>query len=269
MSANTTTTPTVTTTPSLYNTDSRSAGSNFNHMGNTIRNDDAKINTNTNRDRDRDPSDDPDADLLDLLRQKFQSDDGLRSSTSKDTGVLSSASFICDNSIDVALDPRGTKAAAAQIWESMQQKGYDRSAWGKHDLHPSPQSLDTRGGDDREVVVVVNGQDEGDREEEEEEEEEEDKERESPDISEKASELGDPSSRNGNEENRWHPDAVLHLVFTIDLLNFSFWSEKSEEDRFAIEYKGKRWTGYMSLLAALRRALDEGWSMLSLNSIIL
>jgi hypothetical protein len=44
----------------------------------------------------------------------------------------------------------------------------------------------------------------------------------------------------------------------LDLLNFSFWSELDDEERFAIEYKGKRWTGYWSLVAALQRALDEG-----------
>jgi hypothetical protein len=59
-----------------------------------------------------------------------------------------------------------------------------------------------------------------------------------------------------------HPKAkdqsTVDFIFTMDLLNFSFWSEKNEEERFAIEYKGKKWTGYWSLVAALQRALDEG-----------
>jgi len=59
-----------------------------------------------------------------------------------------------------------------------------------------------------------------------------------------------------------HPKAkdesTVAFIFTMDLLNFSFWSEKNEEERFAIEYKGKKWTGYWSLVAALQRALDEG-----------
>lgn len=59
-----------------------------------------------------------------------------------------------------------------------------------------------------------------------------------------------------------HPDAkdeaTLALIFTIDLLNFSFWSELPDDERFCIEYRGKRWTGYWSLVAALQRALDEG-----------
>lgn len=44
----------------------------------------------------------------------------------------------------------------------------------------------------------------------------------------------------------------------MDLLNFSFWSEYPEEDRFAIDYQGQKWTGYNSLCAALQRALEEG-----------
>lgn len=37
-----------------------------------------------------------------------------------------------------------------------------------------------------------------------------------------------------------------------------FWSEKSETERFQVEYQGRCWTGYKSLLACLRRALDDG-----------
>jgi len=51
--------------------------------------------------------------------------------------------------------------------------------------------------------------------------------------------------------------STVAFIFTMDLLNFSFWSEKSADERFAIEYKGKKWTGYWSLVAALQRALDE------------
>ncbi|KAF2261928.1 hypothetical protein CC78DRAFT_535264 [Lojkania enalia] len=63
-------------------------------------------------------------------------------------------------------------------------------------------------------------------------------------------------------EHPLHPKAkdesTLNFIFTMDLLNFSFWSEKSEEERFAVCYRGTRWTGYWSLVAALQRALDEG-----------
>ncbi|KAF2003256.1 hypothetical protein P154DRAFT_100854 [Amniculicola lignicola CBS 123094] len=62
-------------------------------------------------------------------------------------------------------------------------------------------------------------------------------------------------------EHELHPKAkdanTVNFIFTMDLLNFSFWSEKAEEERFAVSYKEKRWTGYWSLVAALQRALDE------------
>lgn len=54
-------------------------------------------------------------------------------------------------------------------------------------------------------------------------------------------------------------EKTVDFIFTMDLLNFSFWSEeKDESKRFSIDYRGKRWTGYWSLVAALQRALDEG-----------
>jgi len=53
-------------------------------------------------------------------------------------------------------------------------------------------------------------------------------------------------------------ESTVAFIFTMDLLNFSFWSEKDDEERFAVEYRGKTWTGYWSLVAALQRALDEG-----------
>lgn len=60
----------------------------------------------------------------------------------------------------------------------------------------------------------------------------------------------------------FHPqtkdETTVDFIFTLDLLNFSFWSERDPEERFAIEYKGKTCTGYKSLVAALQRALDEG-----------
>lgn len=58
-----------------------------------------------------------------------------------------------------------------------------------------------------------------------------------------------------------HPKAkdesTVAFIFTMDLLNFSFWSELDDEERFAIEYQGKKWTGYWSLVAAIQRALEE------------
>ena len=59
-----------------------------------------------------------------------------------------------------------------------------------------------------------------------------------------------------------HPQAkdesTVNFIFTMDLLNCCFWSDDLPEKRFAIEYRGRNWTGYWSLVAALQRALDEG-----------
>ncbi|KAI5806737.1 hypothetical protein DFH27DRAFT_549786 [Peziza echinospora] len=63
-------------------------------------------------------------------------------------------------------------------------------------------------------------------------------------------------------EQELHPKAkdedTLNFIFLMDLLNFSFWSELPQDKRFSIEYRGKRWTGYSSLVAVIQRALDEG-----------
>ncbi|KAH7635669.1 hypothetical protein B0T09DRAFT_379456 [Sordaria sp. MPI-SDFR-AT-0083] len=55
-------------------------------------------------------------------------------------------------------------------------------------------------------------------------------------------------------------EETVKFIFAMDILNFSFWSEKSEEERFQVEYRGRRWTGYWSLVAGLQRGLEEGWS---------
>jgi len=111
----------------------------------------------------------------------------------EDTGVLDSAKFICDNSIDVALDMQGTKSAAEIIYAQMKAREYSPKTWSEHELHPKSKD-----------------------------------------------------------------ESTVNFIFTLDLLNFSFWSEKSKDEMYAVEYQGKKWTGYWSLVAALRRALDEG-----------
>lgn len=64
------------------------------------------------------------------------------------------------------------------------------------------------------------------------------------------------------KSNPLHPqerdEEAVKFVFTMDLLNFSFWSLRDEKDRYTVEYKGERYTGYWSLVAAIRRALEEG-----------
>ncbi|XP_029462080.1 queuosine salvage protein [Rhinatrema bivittatum] len=51
-------------------------------------------------------------------------------------------------------------------------------------------------------------------------------------------------------------DAV-NWVFVADTLNFSFWSE-TDEHKCLVKYKGKMYSGYWALCAAMNRALDEG-----------
>uniref|UniRef100_A0A6I8NXP2 Queuosine 5'-phosphate N-glycosylase/hydrolase n=1 Tax=Ornithorhynchus anatinus TaxID=9258 RepID=A0A6I8NXP2_ORNAN len=51
-------------------------------------------------------------------------------------------------------------------------------------------------------------------------------------------------------------DAV-NWVFLVDTLNFSFWAE-TDDRKCLVKYRGKDYSGYWSLCAAVNRALDEG-----------
>lgn len=52
--------------------------------------------------------------------------------------------------------------------------------------------------------------------------------------------------------------ATVEFIFLVDLLNFSFWSESPDsQEGFAVDFHGKRRTGYWSLVACIRRALEE------------
>jgi putative queuosine salvage protein len=136
--------------------------------------------------------DEADPELLALLRQHFQGK--LTVDAEPETGVLESAEYVYDNSIDVAIDMRACKAAAASIFSQISKKEYSTKAWSKHELHPKEKD-----------------------------------------------------------------ESTAAFIFTMDLLNFSFWSEKEDEDeQFAVEYAGKKWKGYWSLVASLKRALEEG-----------
>jgi hypothetical protein len=141
--------------------------------------------------------DEVDHELLELLRQSLLGPTPKTDQIGSDTKVLRHAEFIYDNSIDVNIDARGTRAAAQLIWDQMQARSYSTETWSEHDLHPKAKD-----------------------------------------------------------------EATLNFIFVMDLLNFSFWSEKSEDQRYAVEYRGKRWTGYWSLVACLQRALEEGKSCL-------
>lgn len=53
-------------------------------------------------------------------------------------------------------------------------------------------------------------------------------------------------------------EAAVNWVFVADTLNFSFWSEH-DEHKCLVGYRGRTYSGYWSLCAAINRALDEGW----------
>lgn len=63
-------------------------------------------------------------------------------------------------------------------------------------------------------------------------------------------------------------------MFVIDTMNFSFWP-KEETQQCEVTYKGTTYTGYMTLCAAIARAMEEGefvkffWLNESYNSILI
>jgi len=137
--------------------------------------------------------DEADPELLELLRQHLHGKPSSRDAD-PETGVLKDVEWLYDNSIDVSLNMRATKNAAALIYSQMQAKSYSTQNWADHPFHPKTKD-----------------------------------------------------------------DAALAFIFTMDLLNFSFWSALEDQDqRFAVDYKGEKWTGYASLVASMQRALDEG-----------
>ncbi|XP_025944284.1 queuosine 5'-phosphate N-glycosylase/hydrolase isoform X1 [Apteryx mantelli] len=52
-------------------------------------------------------------------------------------------------------------------------------------------------------------------------------------------------------------EEAVSWVFLVDTLNFSFWSERDDR-KCLVKYKGKSYSGYWSLCAAVNRALDDG-----------
>lgn len=59
--------------------------------------------------------------------------------------------------------------------------------------------------------------------------------------------------------------STVDWIFTVDTLNFSFWSNYDDKDtgspesqRYTVQYLGNKYTGYWSLCAAINKALDDG-----------
>jgi hypothetical protein len=175
--------------------------------------------------------DEPDPNFLAFLRQHFAGKLTLKDDDAE-TGVLAGAEAVVDDSIDVAIVMRATKNAAAAIHNQMKLRDYSPATWAAHELHPTVDLREVGGGGE-------DGDGDGNNSFDGEGEDE------------------------SNAPDRWKMSesvrATVAFVFTTDLLNFSFWSDRPrEEDQFGVEYGGKVWRGYWSLVAALRRASDEG-----------
>ncbi len=53
-------------------------------------------------------------------------------------------------------------------------------------------------------------------------------------------------------------ERTLNWMLLVDAMNFCFWGEPGQP-RWAVEYKGARYNGYMAEAASLMRALDDGF----------
>lgn len=52
-------------------------------------------------------------------------------------------------------------------------------------------------------------------------------------------------------------DNAINWVFVTDTMNFSFWPDR-EDQQCEVNHRGTTYRGYMSLCAAVTRAMDEG-----------
>jgi len=64
-------------------------------------------------------------------------------------------------------------------------------------------------------------------------------------------------------------ESAVEWIFLVDLLNFSFWSERDPDDkavphpaRYAVEFDGIKYTGYWALCACINRAIKDGYPIL-------
>lgn len=64
------------------------------------------------------------------------------------------------------------------------------------------------------------------------------------------------------KSHRLHPQTLnqrtIDWIFVIDLLNFSFWKERSPRKQYTVSFDGIAYTGYWSLCACIQRCLKEG-----------
>jgi hypothetical protein len=55
-------------------------------------------------------------------------------------------------------------------------------------------------------------------------------------------------------------ERTLNWMLLVDAMNFCFWGEAGQP-RWAVEYRGRTYNGYMAEAASLMRALDEGYPL--------
>lgn len=66
------------------------------------------------------------------------------------------------------------------------------------------------------------------------------------------------------KQQKLHPHVAnedsINWLFMVNTMNFSFWgSSETRQGRYEIEYNGEYYYGYMGLVAAINRAIDEGY----------
>ncbi|KAK3890117.1 hypothetical protein Pcinc_005923 [Petrolisthes cinctipes] len=52
-------------------------------------------------------------------------------------------------------------------------------------------------------------------------------------------------------------EELANWIFLVDSLNFNFWTPDGEP-KFTVHWNGKRYKGYMAMVASINRAIDEG-----------
>ncbi|KAG9394448.1 Protein of unknown function DUF2419 [Carpediemonas membranifera] len=76
-------------------------------------------------------------------------------------------------------------------------------------------------------------------------------------VSSKSQGLCNTAVWGSHELNPSTPDeTTADWVFVVDILNFSFWYDDGTP--VIVEYRGRVWSGYWSLVAAINKALDSG-----------
>ena len=203
------------------------------------------------------------ADLLNAFQSRFSLSSAPISDPdyiSTETHVLSSAQHVSNNSIDVFVDRAGTQNAAAVLSERIRQKPLTTKSWRSHELHPTVEEFG-----EEECVNFMFAMDclnfsfwsGGSEDEEEEDHEPEDTTKQvNGEIN------GDSGMDNCSGKTLTDGEAKMNDVKVVKAPNGPTVAEASSTHSkpskpFTVDYNGKPYTGYWSLIAVLRRALDD------------